>query len=57
MEKQRAASWLGGLEAITDGLGDSKVLVLAGAKLAEQRDDNLLQTPLHLFASLSLIDA
>ncbi len=27
--------WLGGLEAITDGLRDSKNLVLAGAKLAK----------------------
>ncbi len=57
MENHRAASWLGGLEAITDGLGDSKVLVLAGAKLAERRDDKLLQTPLHLFASLNLNNA
>ncbi len=31
----QAALWLSGLEAITDGLRDSKDLVLAGAKLAE----------------------
>ncbi len=34
-ESHQAALWLGGLEAITDGLRDSKNLVLAGAKLAE----------------------
>ncbi len=34
-ESHQAALWLGGLEAITDGLRDSKNLILAGAKLAE----------------------
>ncbi len=34
-ESHQAALWLGGLEAITDGLRDSRDLVLAGAKLAE----------------------
>ncbi len=35
MESHQAALWLGALEAITDGLRDSKDLVLAGAKLVE----------------------
>ncbi len=34
-ESHQAALWFGGLEAITDGLRDSKKLVLAEAKLAE----------------------
>ncbi len=34
-ESHKAALWLGGLEAITDGLRDSNDLVLAEAKLAE----------------------
>ncbi len=34
-ESHPAALWLGGLEAITDGLRGSKDLVLAGAKPAE----------------------
>ncbi len=34
-KRHETALWLGGLEAITDGLRDSKNLVLAGAKLAE----------------------
>ncbi len=34
-ESHQAALWLGGLEAITDGLCDSKDFVLAGAKLTE----------------------
>ncbi len=34
-ESHQAALWLGGLEAITDGLRDSMDLVLTGAKLAE----------------------
>ncbi len=34
-ESHQSALWLGGLEAITDGLRDSKDLILAGAKLAE----------------------
>ncbi len=33
--EHQAALWLGGLEAVTDGLRDSKDLVLAGAKLVE----------------------
>ncbi len=34
-ESYQVALWLGGLEAITDGLRDSKDLVLAGAKRVE----------------------
>ncbi len=34
-ESHQAALWLGGLEAIDDGLRDSKDLVLAGPKLPE----------------------
>ncbi len=34
-ESHQAVLWLGGLEAITDGLRDSKDLALAGAKLVE----------------------
>ncbi len=36
-ETHQAALWLGGLESITDGLRDSKDLVLAGAKCSNPR--------------------
>ncbi len=34
-ESSQAALWLGGLQAITDGLRDCKDLVLTGAKRVE----------------------